>query len=446
VNITINDLGPCKKLLRIELTEAEVEEKFVAVEAEFCKHANLPGFRRGKAPKPMVLRSYEKPILEETQHKVVGENFREAVKQKELAVYALLDVEEPHLERGKPAGFTATVEVMPQFDLPNYRGLVAKREDRGVGEADIDHAIEMLRARLATFQKIDRPAAEGDIVVVNYTGACDGKPIAELAPASRGLATQQNFWVEIRENAFLPGFAQQLAGATTGTKRTVQVDFPADFPTPAVAGKRGLYEVEVVEVKERILPALDDTFAKSWEATSVQTLREGVRQDLQNELNDKLNRSVREQIVRALLAPISFDLPESAVLAETRNVVYEIVRENQQHGVSKEIIDKNKDGIYGAANVAAKDRVKARFVFQKIAEKEGIKVAQNEFDARLFAMAKAMKMSPEKLFKELQERNGTDEVIRQILNEKVVDFLQLQAKIEDVAPDAAPAAPTAPPA
>jgi trigger factor len=436
VNVTVNDVGPCKKLLRVELPEAEVEAKFAEVEEDFKKHANLPGFRKGKAPKDMVLKSFSKEIKEEAQRKLVSESYREAVKQQELRVYHLLDVEDPHLERGKPMTFAATVEIFPNFELPQYRGLPAKRESREVSEADINSAIELLRARLATFQKVDREARDGDIAVVHYTGACDGRPIAELAPASRGLAAQQNFWVEIKEGTFLPGFAAQLKGATAGSKRAVQVDFPADFPTSPLAGKKGVYEVEVVEIKERVLPALDDTFAKSWEANDLKGLREGVRQDLQNELNDKLTRSVRDQTVRALINSVNFDMPESAVLAETRNVVYEIVRENQQRGLSKDLIDKNKDEIFNAANLAAKDRVKAAFIFQKIAEKEGIKVEQSEFDARVFSMAKSMKMPPEKLLKEIQKRDGVQQIAEQILSEKVIDFLQLHARIEDV-----PAAP-----
>jgi trigger factor len=443
VNVTVNDVGPCKKLLRVELTEAEVEAKFAEMEEDFKKHASLPGFRKGKAPKDLVLKSYSKDIKEEAQRKLVGESYREAVKQQNLSVYNLLEVEEPQLERGKPASYTATLELQPQLELPNYRGLPARREARTVAEPDIDHAIELLRARLATFQKVERGAGDGDIAVVNYEGTCDGKPLLELAPESRGLATQQNFWVEIKEGGFLPGFAAQLKGAAAGAKLTVNVDIPADFPSQALAGKKAVYAVEVVEVKERVLPALDDAFAKSWEATDVQGLREGVRQDLQNELNDKLRRDVREQVVRALVTPMNFDMPESAILAETRNVVYEIVRENQQHGMSKESIDQHKDEIFNAANSAARERVKAGFIFQKIAEKEGIKVSQHEFDARVFSMAKSMKMSPDKLLKEIEKRDGIHQIAQQILSEKVIDFLQQNAKIEDVSPAPAPAQPQA---
>ena len=361
MNVTVNDVGPCKKLVRIELTEAEVGESFAAVEKDFLKHANLPGFRKGKAPRDVVLKSYAKDIKEEARRKVANDAYHKAVKEQNLKVYHLLEVEDTdlqNLERGKPAHLVITVEVVPTFELPAYRGLPAQRETRSVTEEDINHAIDLLRGRHAKFEKADREARQGDFLVVNYTGHVDGKPIAEVAPASRGLSTQQNFWIEVKDEGFIPGFAQQLIGAKASDKRTVNVQFPPEVVAP-LGGQKAVYDVEVVEVKERVLPALDDAFAKQWEAEDVKTLREGVRGDLQNELNDKLRRSVREQVVKFLLSQVNFEMPESAVLAETRSVIYQVVKENQDRGVSKEAIDKNKDQIFGMANSAAKERVKA---------------------------------------------------------------------------------------
>lgn len=441
MNVTVNDVGPCKKLLRIELTDAEVNAAFDEVQVDFIKHAALPGFRKGKAPKEMVLKSYAGQIKEEARRKLVGDAYRKAVKEQNLSVYNLLELEDQELEsleRNKPTHFVATIEVNPTFELPNYRGLTAKRETRGVTDADIDNAIELLRGRMAKFEKVEREIRKDDFAVVNFTGSVDGQPISEIAPASRGLAAQNAFWVEVKDTSFIPGFANQLIGAKAGDKRTVTVDFPADFVSPALSGKKGVYEVEVVEVKQRNLPPIDDTLAKAWEATDVQSLREGVRQDLQNELNEKLSRSVRDQLVQALLTQMNFDMPESAILAETRSVVYDIVRENQSRGVPKETIDQNKDQIFNTANLAAKERVKAAFAFAKIAEKEGIKVTPQEFQARLFVMAQSAQMPPDKFFKELEKRNAISHVSEMVLNEKVINFLQQNARIEDIAP--APAA------
>src|SRR6185436_1015156 len=155
----------------------------------------------------------------------------------------------------------------------------------------------------------------------------EGKPISEFAPAARGLTEQKNFWVEIKKDSFIPGFSEQLVGAKAGDKRTVNVDFPADFVTPQLAGRKGTYEVEVIEVKQRNLPPIDEAFAKAYGAENLEKLREGVRADLQNELNLRRKRAVRNQIIRGLLDRINFELPESVVQQETRSVVYELVNE-----------------------------------------------------------------------------------------------------------------------
>ena len=216
------------------------------------------------------------------------------------------------------------------------------------------------------------------------------------------------------------------------------MDFPADFVQATLAGKKGVYEVEVVEVRVRVLPAMDEAFAKGWEAESVEKLRDGVRRDLQNELNQKKKRSIRNQIVSALLDQAKVDLPETVVQRETRTVVYEIVNENQRRGVAREIIDQQKDEIYSAAAQTAKVRVKVGFVFHKIAEKEGIRATKEELNVRIVAAASTYQMPVDKFVKELEKRDGFSEIYQQIIHEKVLDFLHENAKFEDVAPGQAP--------
>jgi trigger factor len=430
--VTVEDLGPCKKLLRFDIEAAAVNSAFADIAKDYQKQASLPGFRPGKAPKDMVLKRYEKEIEQEAKRKLMGDSYRDALKEHKIEVVGYPDIEEIQFSQGQPMQFAATVETAPAFELPEYRNLPAQREKRGVGEEDINKALGLLADRVSNFNKVDREVKEGDVVVVNYTGSSDGKPLAEIAPAAKGLTEQKNFWIEVKPDSFVPGFALQLVGAKAGEKRTVNVDFPADFVTPELAGKKGTYDVELVEVKEKNVPALDDAFAKTYGAENMQALREGVRRDLQNELNTKQTRSVRGQVVKNLLDQIKVELPETLVAQETRNIVYQIVQENQQRGVTKETIDAQKDDIYKASNNTARERVKASFVFQKIAAKEGIRVEQPEVSARIYVLAQQYEMAADKFAKELEKRNGVQEIWEQLLNEKVIDFLQQNAKIEDV--------------
>jgi trigger factor len=276
------------------------------------------------------------------------------LEEQKLDVLGYPDIEEIQFGRGQALQFAATLETAPEFELPEYRGMPVKREIRTVSDEDVARAVDALRQQQLSFKTVERPAQTGDIAVVNYTGTCDGKPITETAPTAKGLTEQKSFWVEMEPGSFIPGFADQLQGAKAGDKRTVQVDFPADFVTPQLAGKKGVYDVELVEVKEKVLPEVDDAFAKSFGAESLEKLREGVRRDLENDQAYSQNKSIRGQLIQSLLNRVNFDLPETAVAQETRNVVYDIVRENQKRGVGRAQIEQDKERIYSAATHGAR--------------------------------------------------------------------------------------------
>ena len=432
MNITVENLAPCKKLLRVEVDAKTVDEAFETVAKDFQKSATLPGFRPGKAPRALVLKKYETDIKDEVKRKLIGDHYRKALDEKKISVVGYPDFEEIQFGRGQALQFAATVETAPEFQLPEYKGLPAKREAKSVTDADVERALGMLAQQHTKFETVAREAKTGDIAVVNYTGTCDGKPILETAPTAKGLTEQKHFWVDIAPGSFIPGFADQLIGARAGDKRTVTVDFPADFATKQLAGKKGTYEVEVVEVKEKVLPPVDDELAKKYDAESLAKLREGVRHDLENELKYSQGKAIRGQIVRALLNAANFELPESAVAHETRNVVYDIVRENTQRGVGRDLIEKQKDEIYSAAAQSAKERVKLAFLIQRVAEKESIQVSQDEVLKRAQSLALAYQIPLDKFIKDLQKRNGVAELYDQIAHEKVLAFLEQNAKIEEV--------------
>jgi len=432
VNITVENLAPCKKLLRVELDAKSVDETFDAITRDYQKQASLPGFRPGKAPRDLVAKKYDAEIQGEAKRKLIGDAYRKALEEKKIAALGYPDIEEIQFGRGQSLQFAATIETAPEFQLPEYKGLAVNREIKSVTDADVERALNLLAQQHVKFENAARELKMGDVAVVNYTGTSEGRPLTEVAPAAKGLTEQKNFWVDIAPNTFIAGFADQLVGAKAGDKRTVNVDFPADFVTKELAGKKAVYDVEIIEVKEKVLPPIDDSLAKTFGAENVEKLRAGVRVDLENELKYSQTKAIRGQILGALLAQASFDLPESAVAHETKNVVYNIVQENTKRGVGRDLIEKEKDQIYNAAATSAKERVKMAFLIQRIAEKEDIKVSQEEVLQRVQAMAQAYQIPVDKFIKDLQKRNGINELYDQIAHEKVLTFLENNAKISDV--------------
>ncbi len=434
VNVSVENLAPCKKLVRVELDVTAVDAAFDAITKDIQKQASLPGFRPGKAPRDMVVKKYDAEIKDEAKRKLIGDAYRKAIDEQKIQVVGYPDIEEVQFGRGQALQFTATVETAPDFQLPDYKGLPAQLETKSVTDADVEKALDLLRSQHANYNTVARPLANGDIAVVNYTGTCEGKAITELAPTAKGLTEQKNFWVETTEGTFIPGFAAQLIGANAGDQRAVNVDFPADFVTKELQGKKGVYAVELVEVKEKSLPALDDELAKKFGAENLEALKVGVRADLENELKYSRSKNLRGQVVRELLSKVNFDLPESAVANETRNVVYDLVRQNTQRGVNRDIIEKQKDEIYAAAAGNAKERVKLAFLVGRIAELEKIQASQEDVLKRAQQLAMMYQMPFDQFIKDLQKRNGVNELYEQVLHEKVLDLLEKNAAITETAP------------
>ena len=199
-------------------------------------------------------------------------------------------------------------------------------------------------------------------------------------------------------------------------------------------GKKGVYEVEVVEVKEKVLPTLDNELAKKFGAEDLDKLKTGVRADLENELKYSKSKTVRQQIVQTLLEKLNFELPETAVAQETRNVVYDLVRQNTQRGVAREIIETQKDQIYAAAAGNAKERVRLAFIVQRIAEQEKIEVTQEDALRRAQSLAMMYQMPLDALIKDLQKRDAVGELYQQVQHEKVLELLEKNATITETAP------------
>ena len=434
MEVSVTDLSPCKKQLRIEVDAETVDAKFDAIAKDFRRQAQLPGFRPGKAPLANVMRSYGDKIADEAKRALMADSYGQALKDKDLKPVIMPEIEELQFGHGKPFQYMATLEVSPSFDLPEYEGLEVEKERRSVTDDDVKKALAKLQDQRVEYKDVERPMAEDDFVVVNYKGTIDDKPITDTVKVARGLSEQSNAWLHLKRNPLVPGLVEALIGGNKGDKKTVPVKFPEEFIYEELVGKEGQFEVEIVDIKEQSLPELDDTFAKSFGAEGIDKLTEGVEADLKNELEYSEKQSIRNQCVQKLLEKVTCDLPETIVNQATRAVVHNIVQSNHNRGVSKDVIEENKDDIYSNAKSNAEVRVKANYILAQIAEKEGIKVTEQELSRQISAMAMQQKIKPQKMADQLKENGGIYEVQEEILNSKVIDLLEEKAKVTEVDP------------
>jgi trigger factor len=433
VNVQLNTVSDTRKSLVVTMDKSEVETEHKAVLGEYIRLARLPGFRPGKAPEALVVKRFSKEINEEFKQKVVSKAYREALEKEKLDVLSVVKVEEGTIEPGVSAAITLTVDVRPDFKLPEYLGLPTKVPPAEPTDAEVDSIIQALRSESADFKAAERAAAKGDYVKLADEGAIDGKPISEMAGDKQLYAKVPQTWEEVEgaNEGIIPGLGKRLAGVAKGDRKTVSITFPANFqPVPALAGKTAQYALEILEIRERILPELDVAFFKAHRVDDLEGLKGQVRSNLKLQKERSNLVSQRAQVTQALADRVSFEPPHSLVDAETQSVLRQFIEENMRRGVPAEQFEKDKKELFESARKAAFGRVKVQLILAKIAEAEKISVGERDIDAYILKEAARSNQRPEKVAKELaKNRDALRSVQQAIIFDKSVDFLVSKATV-----------------
>jgi trigger factor len=421
--------------LKIELPAEEVSKEWDAIANSFARFAKIPGYRPGKAPRAIVDKRFRKEIQDEVTKKLVSKSYREAIEQKKLRVASLTNLEEVQFGDDKSMKFQATVVTVPEFKLPDYKNIPVQLVDTAVTDAEIDATLEGLRDQTADFVDApDRAAQMEDFVVIDFEGAADGKPISEIAPnASKNLHGGKKFWLRLASDNFLPKFSEQVVGQKKEETRTVTVDFPADFLVKDLAGKQASYNVTLREVKEKVLPDVNDEFAaKLLPGKTLADLRHQIEHDLQHEKEHQLEHAKEEQIIKYLHEKTKFEVPPPLLRNEMKRALAELVQRNRARGVPDEMLkDKEKELIETAAGVAH-HRLKTNFILERIAEQEKIEVTREDVSLRIRQEAQRYNISSDKMRKELEEHDGLNALAEQILLGKTLDFLKANVSVQPV--------------
>ncbi|MCE0485025.1 MAG: trigger factor [Methylacidiphilales bacterium] len=431
MNITVEDVAPCKKRLKIEVPANRVQQAYERVAGDFQREARIPGFRPGHAPRSVVLKKFQKDIESETQRMLVPEAYREAVTEKKLRVVSSPEIEDLKYQPGLSLSFSTVVELVPEFKLPEYKGLILKKQETDVKNEEIDKTLSTLADQRAQFDDApDRPLAMDDFAVISYAGKIDGQLISETVPDAKTLAHNPQFWLWMRPDGFLPKFAEQCVGMKKGETRTVEVEFPSDFPQADLAGKKAGYDVEVKEIKVKKAPPIDDAFAQEIAKMNLADLKTRICDGLEQEKKTQADRAARTEIVQKLISSVNFDLPPTAVDEETHATVYDIVAENQARGIPAKLLEEKKDEIFTNAGKTARESVKFRFIASQIAENEKIDATDEQVAQQLAMMAQREGITIEKMAERIRKNNAFGVLRQQIQRQMVLDFILKEAKFE----------------
>ena len=440
VNVQLNNVSPTRKSLVVTLDPSEVDAEHQAVVGEMAKIARIPGFRPGKAPAAMVAKRFSKEIGEDFKQKVVAKAYRSALEKEKLDVLNVVNVEEGKIEAGAPANVTITLDVRPDFPLPDYSNLTTEITPTDPTDAEVDSVIQGLRSERADFKPADRPAQKGDYVKLAYEGKVDGQPIIDLAPDKQLYGKVPQTWEEVEgaNEGVIPGLGKQLAGLKPGEKKDVPITFPAEFPAvPALAGKAATYSVEIQEIRERVLPELNEEFFKAQQVDNLEGLRAQVRNNLKMQKEYQNRTAQRRQVTEQLGAKVDFPVPDSLVESETQSVLRNFLEDQMRRGVPAEQFEKDKKELFESARKAAHNRVKLQLILAKIAEQEKIEITNDDLNNFIYREAMRSGQKPDKLAKTLgTDRERLRSVQQSIIFDKAVDFLVSKAKVITVQPKA----------
>ncbi len=426
MNVKIEDISSVKKKLSFEVAAEKVDAAMDQAIQKIGKTAKIKGFRPGKVPKKVIEQQYAPQVEEQVLTRLINDSYFQALVEHRIA--AITDpeiVENSPVERGKPFSYEAHVEVRPSVEAKDYTGLSLKKEKRGSDEAVVDERIEEMRAGRAEMQVSEREQArKGDFVTIDFEGFLDDTPF------EGGKA--EDFVLELGSGSLIPGFEEQVEGMARDEQKDVQVTFPENYGNKDLAGRPALFKVTLKEIKEKILPPLDDELAKGFGLESVAELREKIGESYGVQEQNRIEGDLRERLVSALIERNPMDVPDSMVASQLDFMLGNIRKRLQSQGMSLEMLGMNEESFKQMYRESAANQVRGSLILEAIARQENLSVDPSEIDGKLEKIAQMSNASIDAVKSYYAKEEARRGLMAQILEEKAVEFLLEKSDIVEV--------------
>lgn len=424
MKVQIEEISQVSRKVRVEVPAERVSERLDRAYQELKRTAQLRGFRPGKAPRSILERYFGEQLREQVGSQIIEETFGEVLKEHELRAVGPLMVEEVDLRPGQEMHYTVTVEVLPSIQVSDYEGLELPQKEVRVTDEQVSARIEEIRDLFARLEDVEevRPVQEGDLVLLTYRVFVDGEPV--------GFQGGEEHVVELRQGALEERVYRALLGLEPGQKARVPHRVPPDHQDSRAAGKEGVLELTVGKIRRKVLPELDDAFARRLgEYANLEELRKGIRSELEEEERRKLDAETREAIVEQLLKRYQFDVPESLVRSQVEALVRNAQRRLVLHGLRKEQTGAFMEQMRERYRDPAVRSVRASLILQAIAEKEGLEVTEETLRQAMERIARDTGRDlpqVERMYRSQESLEGLRESVREDL---ALDFLKQRAKM-----------------
>ena len=388
------NLGKCQVKLTVELDAEEAKAAVKEVEKAFLKEAQLPGFRKGKVPIELIRKEFASGLKQETERAMIRRHYADAVKAENLDEVTLADVQDMTCG-ATGGGFTAIVEVRPVFKLPTYKGLKVESRDVTVKDEAVKDQLERLRAAYARYEdaKEGEAVADGDFVQIDYAGTVGGKPILEINPEAKFVASGEGFWTQVEEGRFLPEILDALKGMKAGeTKKGIKAKFDKESAPDGLKGAKAEYDVTLKAFRRRMLPD-DAEFAEKAKAESVEKLAATIRETMEKNAVEQESIRRENEAVELLMKKVDFDVPGSQVRHAMDGYLQQLAQRAQYSCLDAGYFEQNRDKILKDAEETATRQVRLWYVIDAIAKAEKIEASDEERGKKVieFVLANAKK-------------------------------------------------------
>jgi trigger factor len=420
MKVAVEEIEACKRRLAVEAPVDVVQQEWERAYGRVQKRASLPGFRRGHVPRSLVKLHFADDVRREVAEHLVPDVYRRALTEARIDPVNEPDLQDLTLEEGAPLSFTAVVEVKPSIALGEYRGVEVRHAAAPVTDADLAAALEQLREQHAQFTSVERAAAAGDLVVVDYT----------LAPEGHEPTTATGYHFLVGGGTVLPEIDAAVVGMRAGDVREIALRFADDHRMETLRGKAGTARLVLGEVKEKLLPALDDDLARGvGEFDTLEALRAEVRRQLQARREAESRRELEDKIVDALLARHEFGVPEAMVMRQVAHQVEHTRARLRRQGVDPDGVQWDYARIVTELRPGAEKAVRRALLLEAIAEKEEIAASDAEVEAEVEKLARASQR-PAPAVRRMMEKSGDLDSLRHGLRErKALDLLVEHARV-----------------
>ncbi|MCX7919619.1 MAG: trigger factor [bacterium] len=422
--LKIENLGECKKSIQIEIPGEELTPKIESVYKEVAKSVQVPGFRVGHVPRKILETRFGKRIRQQAVEELIPTAVEQAIKDANLSLISSPTVTEIQDSPNNPVQITILVEVRPEFEVTNYKGLTVKKEVVVVTEEEVDKVLSQLQEQHAEFiPVIDRNAQPGDFLIIDFEGTIDKKKF--------NGSSAKGYFFELGKQEVFPEFESVLVNQPAGTVTTATVTYPTDHHNQALAGKTAVFTITLREIKRKQLPPLDDEFAKDvGNYNSLAELKEKIELDLKNKKEAEQLHKMKQQIIDQLVQSVSMELPASMVDRYSKYLLGRQSLRLRQAGLSYESLGTTVEKAKEESIEIAKKQVKASFILEAIADLEKITVSDEEIEAEINHIANYNQIEPAKYKEYLINEKRIDGLRDQLREDKVLQFLIDHAQVE----------------